>query len=127
METITVDKADLHAKLETNRQAHQELFDKAQVVYREKMIEELDRALAEAKAGRRIRRAFSLPVPENHVEDFDTAIQMLEWETEDYVELSHRDFRRYVQNQWEWERSFAANTMSYSQQLDAAYDNNAYE
>jgi hypothetical protein len=126
MDNITVDKADLIATLRDNRDKHRDLFDKAQVVYREKMIEELDRALAEAKAGRKIRRAFTLPTPENHTEDFDTAIQMLEWEAEDYVSLSMRDFMRYVQNRWEWERSFAANTESYSSQLDAAYDNNAY-
>jgi nitric oxide synthase oxygenase domain/subunit len=118
MDTITVTKADLIATLRENRDAHQEVFDKAQVVYREKMIEELDRALEEARNGGKIRRGFSLPVPENHVEDFDTAIQMLEWDTGDTVDLTMREFRQYVQNEWGWQASYAANTLSYSAMLD---------
>jgi hypothetical protein len=119
VETISVVKDDLLRTLRDNRDEHQEIFEKAQVVYRQRMIEELDRALQEAKEGRKIRRAFTLPVPEDHTGDFDTAIQMLEWETDDRVELTQREFRRYVQNQWEWEASFVANTQSYSQMLDA--------
>lgn len=118
MDTITVEKADLIATLRDNRQAHQEIFEKAQDVYREQMIAELDRALAEARNGGKIRRAFSLPVPENHTEDFDTAISMLEWDQGGTVELSRREFREYVQNEWGWQASFAANTVAYSAMLD---------
>jgi hypothetical protein len=113
MQEITVNKAELVAKLQANRDEHRSMFIKAQEIYREKMIEELDRALEEARRGDRIRRAFSLPVPEDHTEEFDTAIEMLQWETADEVLLSQSDFMRYVQNRWQWQASFAANTASY--------------
>ena len=118
MDSITVNKTDLIATLRENRDEHRELFDKAQVVYRNAMVRELDRALNDAKAGRKIVRAFSLPTPEDHTEDFNTALEMLAWEQGDTVELKMRDFMRYVQNRWEWERSFEANTVSYSSLLD---------
>ena len=120
MDTITVPKDDLIRTLRENRDAHLEIFEKAQVVYREQMIAELDRALEEAKNGGKIRRGFSLPVPEDHTEDFDTAIQMLEWDKNNTVVLSTREFRMYVQNEWGWQAAFAANTMSYSAMLDEA-------
>jgi hypothetical protein len=113
MQEITVSKADLIAKLQSNRDAHRSMFLKAQEVYREKMIAELDRALHEARQGDQIRRAFSLPVPEDHTDEFDTAIEMLQWETADEVLLSPSDFMRYIQNRWQWAASFAANTGSY--------------
>ena len=116
MDTITVDKETLLNALRENRDEHQEIFDKAQVVYREKMIEELDRALQEAREGGKIRRGFSLPVPENHVDDFNTAILMLEWDQGETVEISLREFKMYVENEWGWQRSFAENTGSYSMQ-----------
>jgi len=122
MDTITVPKGELIATLRQNRDEHRELFLKAQEVYREQMIAELDRALTEAKNGGRIIRSFRLPIPEDHTDDFDTAIGMLEWDTGDTVKLTQREYMTYVKNEWGWQQSFRANTMSYSQQLDAAYD-----
>ena len=119
MDTITVDKEDLLATLRDNRQQHREIFERAQVVYREKVIEELDRALDDAKNGRKIIRHIALPEPEDHTKDFDTAIQMLEWDTAETVTLDRRDFARFVQNRWEWDQTFRQNTVGYSQMLDA--------
>jgi hypothetical protein len=113
MQEITVEKTALIAKLQSNRDEHRSMFIKAQERYREAMIAELDRALQEARNGDKIRRAFSLPVPEDHTEEFNTAIEMLQWETGDEVQLDQHDFQRYVQNRWQWAASFAANTQSY--------------
>lgn len=113
MQLITVDKASLIAKLQANRDEHRSMFIKAQEKYREAMIAELDRALQEARDGRPIVRAFHLPVPEDHTDEFNTAIEMLQWEKNQAVKLDQADFRRFVQNRWEWAASFAANTGSY--------------
>lgn len=113
MDTITVNKNALVETLRQNRNVHRDVFIAAQDAYRVAMIAELDRALEEARAGKQIKRAFSLPVPEDHTADFDTAIEMLEWHQGDTVELGHYEFQQYVQNQWGWRASFAANTESY--------------
>jgi len=113
MHEITVDKAELIEKIQANRDEHRSMFIKAQERYRDAMIAELDQALQEARDGRKIRRAFTLPVPEDHTDDFNTAIEMLEWEQGKSVVLDHRDFMRFVQNRWEWAASFAASTQSY--------------
>ena len=67
MDEIKVDKARLIKTLKKNRRKHRAIFLKAQEVYREQMIKELDRALDEAKNGGAIRRGFSLPVPEDEI------------------------------------------------------------
>ena len=113
MQSITVIKDDLITTLRQNRDAHRSMFLKAQEVYRDKMIEEMERALKEAREGGAIERSFRLPLPEDHTDDFDTAIEMLEWEQADQIMLSQQDFLTFVRNQWGWRQSFAANTGSY--------------
>lgn len=113
MDTITVSKTQLLDALRLNRDEHITIFDKAVEVYKQRIIEELERNLADARAGRKVSRVIMLPEPENHTADFDTAIKMLEWEQSDTIELERRDFMRYVENRWEWAASFAGNTQSY--------------
>lgn len=113
MNTVTVSKPDLLATLKTNRTEHRGIFEKAQVAYRDAMIKELDKALQDARDGKQIKRAFSLPVPEDHTADFDTAIAMVEWEVGNTIDLEQVDFSQYVLNNWRWAASFASNTTSY--------------
>jgi glyceraldehyde-3-phosphate dehydrogenase/erythrose-4-phosphate dehydrogenase len=113
MRTVTVSKARLLETLQHNRDEHRALFLKAQERYREAAIEELDRMLAEARAGSKIRRAVSLPEPQDYTSSFDTAIQMVEWEEGDTVELDQHEFAQYVQNEWGWMGSFVGSTQAY--------------
>lgn len=110
---ITVDKADLIERLKANRDAHRAEYDAACEVYRERCIAEIEHMLADARAGV-IRRNLTLPIPEEHTEDYDRAIDMLEWAQSDTIELNQQEFATLVRNQWGWLSSFAANTSSYT-------------
>ena len=114
MQDIKVNKADLIAKIKANREEHKDLYEKAVTVYRERAITEIDRMAEEARRGDKIRHAFVLPVPEQHLEDFDRALEMLQWSLDDEVVLQEYEFTQLVQNEWGWARNFAANTTSYS-------------
>lgn len=113
MENITVDKVRLLETLTANREEHQAIFAKAQVAYREKVIEVLDQRLADARAGRKIITFLNLPEPTDYTDAFDRAIKMVEWQEGETIELSEHDFERYVMNDWEWQGKFAASTQSY--------------
>jgi len=113
MDPVTVKKTDLLETLRRNRDEHRDLFLKAQKAYRKRWIKELERKLKEARNNEEIVQAIALPVPEDHTDDFDTVIQMLEWDQNDTLEISYRDFLTYVRNDWGWKVSFAANTESY--------------
>lgn len=115
MDTVTVKRDELLAVVKKNRDNHRAVFEKAQVAYRERVIKELDLMLADAKAGRRIRRAIALPEPEDHTRDYDRIVRMLEMSVDDVLELSEHDFSRYAMDQWEWAAAFATNTLSYVQ------------
>lgn len=113
IDTIKADKAHLIETLKTNRDEHREIFLKAQEVYRQQMIAEMERALQEARDGGVIRRGYTLPVPEDHTADFNTVIQMMEWHKGKTVKLTTHEFRTYIENEWGWAPSFAASTASY--------------
>lgn len=113
MQNITVDKQKLLDTLRENREEHRNLFLAAQDVFRQKVVEALDRRLAEARAGGKIDLYISLTEPQDYTSSFDRAIQMIEWDEGDQITLSEKDFQRFVLNDWEWAGNFAASTMSY--------------
>lgn len=114
---ITVNKQQLLLTLQANMAAHKDEYEKAVEVYRERFVEQAQRFAEDAILAARRHQPFVqfgwLPVPEEHTEDYQRAIEMLEWEIEDEVTLTEVDFGTLVQNQWGWARSFAQNTSSY--------------
>lgn len=113
MENVLVSKADLIEKVKENREIHRDTFLQAQEKYREAVIAELDTRLKEARDGKKIRRGFTLPVPEDFTSSYDTALEMLIWEVDDKVTLDQRSFEELVLNKWNWNDRFVANTQSY--------------
>lgn len=117
MDKITVSKGDLVATLKTNRANHKAEYDKAVEVYKERFVDMAKKfatdAVYRAANGIKFEGFGWLPVPEEHTDDFDRALQMLEWDLGETVELSTYEFAQYVQNDWGWAKSFASNTSSY--------------
>lgn len=113
--TITVNKVALIEKLRTNLSTHTEKVEQAQGRYRQKVTEELERRLADAKAGRPLDVAVlaRMPVPRSFADEYEQAIDELDWHTSDVVELTSRDFRRFVRDDWEWANQFAGTTQTY--------------
>lgn len=116
MDTVTVDKAELLKTIRENRENHRQVFNDAVEVYREKMIAELDSMLEDAKAGRKIRRAISMPEPEDHTRDYDRVIKMLEMSVDSQIEIEEQEFNWYVMDQWQWNASFNTSTVAYAAQ-----------
>lgn len=110
---VTVSRDELLEVLRRNRAAHREAFVKAQELYRERAIAELDRALADARAGNGIRLSISMPVPEDHTDDYDREIRMLEMSVHERVTLASHLFDQVVMDRWRWSASWESNTMSY--------------
>jgi hypothetical protein len=109
MNTVKVKREELLTKVRANRDAHRDLFLKAQEGYRKLVIEELDKMLAEAKAGRRISRSINLARPLDHTSDYDRVIMMLEMSVDDTIVLDANEFDQYVRDRWAW--SHHATTM----------------
>jgi hypothetical protein len=109
MHSVKVERIALLQAIKGNRDAHRTMFLKAQEGYRAMMIEELDRMLQEAKDGKQIRRAVSLVEPQDHTEDYDRVITMLEMSVDKEIEIDASSFDQYVRDRWSW-KQFADST-----------------
>jgi hypothetical protein len=109
-----IKKEELLAILRQNREGHRATFLAAQEGYRTRVIAELDRRLADARAGRQIDLHIRLPEPEDHTADYDREIRMLELETGNIVVLSMREFDQLVMDNWGWSEDFAMTSSIYS-------------
>ena len=114
MRTVRVGTQWLLERLRDNRSNHRANFEKALGVYRTEAIEELERSLREAREGKPIRRYVAIPQPEDHTEDYDLVIAMLEASADEHVELQSHEFQTYALDKWGWIESFGTNTMSYA-------------
>jgi len=112
---ITVNKNELLSRLEDNLAKHEAKVVQAQDVYRMKVIEELENRLDDASRGKPIDlRVFAmLPVPRSYAEEYRQAMEELRWHTGEEIELSSRDFTRFVLDKWEWAGQFAGSTQVY--------------
>ena len=113
MDTVIVKRDELLERLRENRDSHRSIFDKALEVYRERVEAWLLQRLDDLRARRKIRIHYDAPEPVDYTHVYDAAILMLEMHIKDEVEITSRDFRRYVMNEWEWREHFAANTAAY--------------
>lgn len=100
--------------LKENREEHIEIVKEAQVGFREKLERLLESKLTDVREGRKVDMYIDLTVPENHVDDFDRAIQMLEMCVDETIDLDERTFQCYVRGKWKWERDFLMSNSAYS-------------
>ena len=112
---MTFKTADLLEKLEANRKKHAEIVKEAREGYIEEAKKALQAKLRKVKAGKMVALSFHLAPPEDHTSQYDTVIEMLKMCVEDEIELSASDFRKFVQDEWDWTGRFLANTVMYSQ------------
>jgi hypothetical protein len=113
MQNVTVKCSDLLFKVQANRDAHRDLFLKAQEGYRTAVIAELDKMLAEARDNKPIRRMVSLPEPIDHTKDYERVLAMLAMSTDSEIELQAHEFDQYVLDNWDWKQHALFTNSSY--------------
>lgn len=120
MKSVKVNKQELRSKLTDNLDKHVREYEEASKGYAEAVVEAAravetiaskgaDHSRIKAKA----MELWQLPEPESHEEDYLRAIEMLEWEVEEEIELTQQEFQQYVQDNWGWKRDFLATTSNY--------------
>lgn len=109
-----VARLDLMDILTANRSNHRDLYDKALTNWRDQLLAELGKLTEEVRAGKKVRISSMLPIPEDHTEDYDAALKLLEMSVDDTVELDENEVTELVLDNWHWHQSFAANTLRYT-------------
>lgn len=114
MYTVNVNKARLLDTLRQNLEVHKAEYAEAVENYPEVVALELRKRASQIEAGNPVDLNFNLPKPQSFQSEYEDAIQMLEWSTDDEVELDQQQFKQYVQDEWHWQRAFAASTQMYN-------------
>lgn len=111
---ITVKKDELLAKLLANRKQHAAIVVEARKGYIEKAGVALMKRMEQLANGKIVALRFSLSVPTDHTDVYDTVIGMLNMAVEDELTLSPTEYRQLVEDEWDWTSSFLSNTAAYS-------------
>ena len=115
MDNIVVDKADLISTLQTNLAQHRATYEKAMEGYKEAATQWLSTTLDGMLLGTVQPKElyFNSPVPEDHSEEYERLILMLDWDQSDTVELTRSEFTQYVQDDWGWKKSWTVTNSTY--------------
>lgn len=116
MDKVTIDKNMLLEKVKNNRKEHVSSYEDAIEGYRKKVSEKLTHMLALANKNKDVDFAelYHLAKPESHAKEYDRVINMISMHTQTEVELTNRDFGRYVEDDWEWKAQFMATNSIYN-------------
>lgn len=112
MHNVLMDKGTLLGIVAENRDKHRQLFEEALEAFREKAIENLEARIRQIRDGGKIDLYLDLQQPEDHTEDYDRVIEMLQYEVENEVKLSNTEFAQYVQDNWGWKTAFTQTYVS---------------
>lgn len=110
MEKITVQKAELLAKLRANRADHRTIFEEALAGFERETVKELQARIDGIRQGKRRDVRVYASVPQDHTKEYDRAIAMIEMSLGDTIVLSESDFAQYVMDDWGWQDQFLSNT-----------------
>ena len=111
---IRVGVSELLTKLKTNKANHSVVVKEAREGYIEKARAALNDKLDALATGKCVHLSFNLLLPEEHFDEYDTAIAMCEWAKDEDIELDAEQFRNFIQDQWGWSGSFYQNNAAYS-------------
>lgn len=116
---VTVNKDALLSKLRANRNQHREEFIAAERKYRLAAVQEFKRlhdaacdATGTPEDGKALDRGLKLPKPEDHTDDYERVIEMVDMSVAPTIELTAQEFTQYVRDDWGWKAQFAS-TASY--------------
>lgn len=117
MENVNVSKPELLEKLKENRKNHRAIVEEAWEGYLNEATKILEKQIKRAKKGLRVNHSVALVMPQDHTNDYDVAIAMVEMEVNDTIELSVYDFRSYILDQWDWKGQWTVSNSMYASSL----------
>lgn len=118
MQTVTVRKGLLLEKVKENRKNHRAVFETALIVFKKKVIEELEAGLERARAGERVARYHGLTTPVDMTREYDQAIAMLEMSVDEEIKLTNLEFGCYVLDHWSWKSQFSSSNRAYIEEYN---------
>lgn len=116
MFAITMKTMELLQIVRRNRKAHYELWLVVDANYRNACVAEFNTMIEMAQSCCAVPRALpaTLPAPRNHLEDYDTALAMLEAATNEEIDVDQNTYETLVLDKWLWSAEWCSSSSSYS-------------
>jgi hypothetical protein len=113
MQTITVQRKKLLEKLTSNCDLHAKEFEAALMGYQKAALSEGHREMGKLERDPKHRMLFTEVPPQDHRGDYGRAIRMLEMSVDDNVQITHDDFARFVDDDWDWRAGWTMSNAKY--------------
>lgn len=114
---VNVNRLEMIEAIKAGRALHVAQFTEAHADYQAVLLKEFTRIRDQIAAGNFKDVSFHLIAPQNHTEDYDEVIEMLERSIDDTVTLDRDAFKAYFKNEWSWSRGFAESAAVYKASL----------
>lgn len=119
---VEVKVVELLEILEKNREEHQTICKDAMAGWHKQVAKAAEKLRVCAEEGRLGKMSkYNNPLakllgdcPENHTEDYDSAIGMLKMAVSETIQLKQEEYRTYVMDEWDWKEGWTSSTSSYS-------------
>jgi hypothetical protein len=93
--TLKISKADLIKKIKENKETHIKEYDEAVIAYGVEARKQLEKISKELDSGS-LKIKLNLITPVNRSDEYDKVIEMFDWEVDEVIELTQREFNEYV-------------------------------
>lgn len=110
---VTVKKDTLINVLKANKEEHLHKYKEAYEEYKQQMILLLEEQIEKTKNDILPQRYIGLPHPENHKQDYDRILSMLDMDINDTFDLNEDQYSKYVLDNWDWKRDWMDTVTSY--------------
>lgn len=111
---INISRDVLLNALRKNMAIHQAEYDEAYKAYCQAVIKALAAALERAKGGDMTKVDVNITAPTSHIDDYQSAITMLEHSKDESIPIDGPAFKAYVENNWPWRNQFLMVSASYN-------------
>jgi hypothetical protein len=118
MEKVTVKVETVVTALKENYERHKKEYAEAYDGYKRQaktlLEERLEEVAASSSETDQESLRFDLQPPEDHRDDYERAIGMLEMTTDEETRITSTQYAAFIQDKWSWQREWAHSNKSYT-------------
>jgi hypothetical protein len=113
-EGVRCKRSELLEKVKENRSEHRKVFEDALAGWEDAVVKRLATMVKNAKDKKKFELQVGLPQPQDHTNDYDRVIAMLELSVDETVVIDHRQFAQYYMDDWGWKNDFITTASTYT-------------
>jgi hypothetical protein len=114
LDKVKLNKVELRAIVQKNRDAHKAIYEQAFEGYRKACVANLEQNLEAVRKGSKQRVWLTEVPPDDHTKDYDRILRMIDLSIDTEVVLTEKGFQQYVLDDWDWKQAWATANTKYT-------------